>query len=73
MLQTRESVADDLPMVAMKKPSFVLYADVPSLTEAKKALRGATVLVPRRKTFYGAIESWLELPDGVILGLSEHP
>lgn len=73
MLQTRESVADDLPIIAKKRPAFVLYADVPSLATAKKAFRGATVLVPRRKTFYGAVESWLELSDGVILGLSEHP
>jgi len=71
MLQTKKSLAADLPSVAKRKPRSLLYADVTSLTEAKKALRGATVLVPRRKTFYGATEAWLELEGGVILGLAE--
>lgn len=72
MLQTRRSLADDLPDVAARRPSYLLYADVESLTEVKKALRGATVIVPRRKTFYGATEAWLELEGKVILGLAEH-
>lgn len=72
MLQTKKSLAEDLPTVAARRPSSVFYADVPSLTEAKKALKGATVLVPRRKTFYGATEAWLELEGKVIVGLAEH-
>jgi hypothetical protein len=72
MLQTKKSLAEDLPDVAARRPSYLLYADVSSLTEAKKSLRGATVLVPRRKTFYGATEAWLELEGKVILGLAEH-
>jgi hypothetical protein len=71
MLQTKKSLAEDLPSVAKKKRSTLLYADVTSLAEAKKALPGAEVLVPRRKTFYGATEAWLELEGGVILGLAE--
>ena len=72
MLQTKKSLAADLPDVAARRPPYLLYADVSSLTEAKKALRGATVLVPPRKTFYGATEAWLELENKVILGLAEH-
>jgi hypothetical protein len=72
MLQTKRSLAADLPDVAARRPSYVLYADVKSLTATKKALRGATVIVPRRKTFYGATEAWLELEGKVILGLAEH-
>jgi hypothetical protein len=72
MLQTKRSLAEDLPDVAARRPTHLLYADVSSLTEAKKALRGATVIVPRRKTFYGATEAWLELEGHVILGLAEH-
>ncbi len=71
MLQTRKSLAEDLPDVAARRPAYLLYADVPSLTDAKEALRGAEVLVPRRKTFYGATEAWLELAGKVILGLAE--
>jgi hypothetical protein len=72
MLQTRESLAEDLPVVAKLEPTHVLYGDVPSLAEAKRALPGAKVLVARRTTFYGASESWLQLEGGAILGLAEH-
>ncbi|MDQ2646514.1 MAG: hypothetical protein M3020_22080 [Myxococcota bacterium] len=72
MLQTRKSLADDLPAVARKKPSFLLYGDVAELSKARRQLGAAKVLVEERSTFYGATESWLELENGVILGLSEH-
>jgi hypothetical protein len=72
MLQTRASLADDLPAVAARHPSFLLYADVKSLSAARKTLSGATVIVAERETFYGANESWLELEQGTILGLAQH-
>ena len=72
MLQTRVSLADDLPAVAERKPAFLLYADVDSLSKARASLKGAKVLVEERATFYGATESWVELPGGAILGLSKH-
>ena len=72
MLQTQRSLADDLPAVAKKRPSHLLYGDVASLAKASSALAHARVLVPRRKTFYGADEIWFELADGNILGLAEH-
>jgi hypothetical protein len=70
-LQTKRSLADDLPLVAKRSPSVLLYADVASLAEAKAALPTAEVLVSERKTFYGATESWLVLPGGTILGLDQ--
>src|SRR5689334_10276403 len=60
MMQTRESLADDLPDVAKRKPTHLLYGDVGSVTSARKAL-SAKVIVEERKTFYGALETWLEL------------
>ena len=72
MLQTRENLAADLPVVAERRPSHVLYGDVPSLADAKRALPAAKILVAQRKTPYGATETWLQLEGGVILGLSEH-
>ncbi len=72
MLQSRASLAEDLPPVAKKKPSHLLYGEVASLAAAEKTLSAATVLVPRRKTFYGANETWFELENGIILGLAEH-
>jgi hypothetical protein len=71
MLQTRASVEEDLPVLAGRPQSALLYAHVPSLTAAKRALSSAKVLIEQRKTFYGATESWLELPSGTILGLAE--
>ena len=71
MLQTRTSLADDLPAVARRKPSHLLYADVPSLAKATKALGKTKLLVPRRTTFYGANEMWFQLADGQILGIAE--
>jgi hypothetical protein len=71
MLQTRESLAEDLPAVAALHPGSLLYADVESVDAAARAL-GARVIVPKRTTFYGAHEIWVELAGGHLLGLSEH-
>jgi hypothetical protein len=72
MLQTNKSLAEDLPAVSERKPSYALYGDVASLTKAKSLLSSASVLVARRKTFYGATESWYLLEGDVILGLAQH-
>jgi hypothetical protein len=72
MLQTRGSLQEDLPQVAPRAPSYMLYAQVESLAEAKKTAAASEVLVPERRTFYGALERWLALPGGTVLCLSEH-
>jgi hypothetical protein len=72
MLQTRTSLAADLPAVAARKPTHLLYADVASLVAAKGKLGAAKIIVPQRKTFYGAKEIWFLLEGDVILGLAEH-
>ncbi len=72
MLQTNQSLASDVPPVAARSPRTLLYANVPSLANAKRALDGAEVLIAERQTFYGATEAWLALGDGTILGLAEH-
>ena len=72
MLQTRANLAEDLPAVAATKPSHLLYGEVASLSDGERALSRARVLVPRRKTFYGAFEVWFELENSAILGLAEH-
>ena len=71
MLQTRASLADDLPAVAKSSPPHLLYAHVASLADAKHATKGAKLIVAERKTFYGALEAWVELPCGTFLGLAE--
>jgi hypothetical protein len=72
MLQTRASLKDDLPEVSALTPSFLLYGSVASLAAARETAQGARVLVPERRTFYGALESWLQLPEGTVVCLAEH-
>ena len=71
MLQSRASLAVDLPAIAAKKPSVVLYADVASIDEALAAMNGPEVIVPRRTTFYGATEIGVVDPAGNVVLLAE--
>jgi uncharacterized glyoxalase superfamily protein PhnB len=64
MIQSRASLAADLPAIAARSPGIVLYADVASLDAALDATRDATVLVPPRTTFYGAREAAVIDPAG---------
>jgi hypothetical protein len=72
MLQSRRSLADDLPAVAARAPSAVLYLDVESLDEALPDLKGLEVLAGPRTTFYGAREVFVLDPAGQVLGFAEH-
>jgi len=67
MMQTKESIAADLPTVAARLPSVVLYADVDSLDDALAAAKGAEVLQPPRTTFYGMREACVLDPAGQIV------
>jgi uncharacterized glyoxalase superfamily protein PhnB len=70
MLQTRASVAADLP--AMKDVACALYADVPSVEKAVAALGPhATIIAGPRDTFYGAREVWVRDGAGNVVGLAE--
>ncbi len=73
MLQTRESLAEDLPAVSAIGSASALYVDVPSIVVeaiARRA-RGARVLVRDRTTFYGVREAWVVDPAGVVVGFAE--
>ena len=74
MLQTRSSVAADLPALAeefARGPS-VLFLEIDSLEGVEEKLlgMGATVAVPRRQTPYGADELFLNTPGGHVVGLA---
>jgi len=71
MLQSRASLAADLPAIA-KSHQVLLYADVASLDKVEKSLKGTKIAVPRRKTFYGTEEIWVQEPSGAIVGFAEH-
>ena len=72
MLQTRASLAVDLPAIAARKPTAFLYVDVASLQVALDETRGAEVIVTERTTFYGAHEAAVVDPCGQIIVFSMH-
>jgi hypothetical protein len=70
MLQTAESVEDDLSGAAGHVAAAVIYVSVPALDPVIEALADAPVAVPRRKTFYGADEIFLKDPAGNLIGFA---
>ena len=72
MLQTRASLAVDLPAIAARNPTAFLYVDVTSLKDALAEARGAAVIVDERTTFYGAHEAAVVEPSGQIVVFSMH-
>lgn len=72
MLQTRSSLAADLPAISRTGVSSLLYVDVESLEEALIAAAGSSeILVPMRTTAYGAREAFVREPSGQIVGFAE--
>jgi hypothetical protein len=72
MLQTHASLAEDLPQTTELAPKHAFYMDVESLADAKKSITAGRVLVEERTTFYGAKESWVVDPSGVLIGFAEN-
>jgi len=73
MLQTRASVAADLPALLAGTDQSVqfLYLDVADLSVFERALEGVELAVPKRKTFYGATEIAVRDPSGHFLVFAE--
>ena len=71
MLQTRASMAADIAEVAALDPHTVLFVEVASLEEARRATRGARVLVAERTTFYGMRETVVVDPGGTAVIFAE--
>jgi hypothetical protein len=72
MLQTSQSVADDLhghPDIA--RAEILLYADVDLIDSVEKSLPKESILIPKRKTFYGALEVWAKDSSGKIIGFAQ--
>jgi hypothetical protein len=79
MYQTVASVRADLVQSATVKDAFrvglqqtTLYVEVPSLADVESHLLGELVVMPQRKTFYGATEIGYADPAGNIVVFSEH-
>jgi catechol 2,3-dioxygenase-like lactoylglutathione lyase family enzyme len=72
MLQSRASLAEDVAPIAEGAHRAVVYLEVPSLAPIRQALEGWPLVVPERKTFYGAQEIIVRDPDGHVVFFSEH-
>jgi len=73
MYQSRESVRKDIPALADCPPGGTnLYIDVPDVAAVERAVKGLEVVVPRRKTFYGADEIGVREPGGNAVIFGQH-
>jgi uncharacterized glyoxalase superfamily protein PhnB len=73
MYQTMQSVEADVPSVAASTPKggSVLFIEVSDIDAIERALAGFEVVVPRRRTFYGADELFVREPGGHIVGFAQ--
>ncbi len=73
MYQSRASLEKDLPALAKQpfRSSTVLYIEVEKISEVAERLQGVEVVVPFRKTFYGATEIGVRAPCGNLVTFAE--
>ncbi len=64
MYQSRESVRKDIPALAGAPAGATLYIEVDDVAGVQRAVQGAEIVVPRRRTFYGADEIGVREPGG---------
>jgi catechol 2,3-dioxygenase-like lactoylglutathione lyase family enzyme len=64
MYQSRASVAADLPALAEGAHRSVLYIETDDLAAVERAVPPASIVVPRRTTFYGMAEIAVREPGG---------
>ncbi|HWO09813.1 MAG TPA: VOC family protein [Polyangiaceae bacterium] len=64
MLQSRASLATDVPPLEAGPHRATLYFTVPDLAPIRAALAGYPLAVPERTTFYGARELIVKDPAG---------
>jgi uncharacterized glyoxalase superfamily protein PhnB len=72
MLQTRASLAKDVPTISDGPYRSVLYIDVTDLAALRVALEGWPLVVPERETFYGAHELIVADPAGNHIFFAAH-
>ena len=73
MYQTWASAADDVAGATKRTTgrSAGLYVEVEDLDQIEHALRGADIVHPRRKAFYGATEIFAREPGGHVIGFGQ--
>lgn len=67
MLQTRASVRGDVPALAGEPNRATLFVEVEDIAAIERAVNGCEIVVPRRRTFYGADEIGVRAPGGHVL------
>lgn len=72
MLQSRASLAKDVPPIGNDPYRCILYLEVPDLTPVRDALQGWPLIVPERTTFYGAREIIVRDPAGHVIFFAAH-
>ena len=73
MYQSRESVRKDIPAMAdVPAGGTNLYIDVADVAAIERAVKGLEIVVPRRKTFYGADEIGVREPGGNAVIFGQH-
>lgn len=72
MLQSRASMAKDLPPLADAHHTSMLYLEVPDLAPLRAALTSVPTVVPERTTFYGARELIVRDPAGNVIAFAHH-
>lgn len=72
MYQTRASIEDDAPAMGRTPVGgSILYLEVDDIEHVIVAMEGEEVVVPRRKTFYGADEIFVREPGGHVVGFAQ--
>ena len=71
MLQSRPSIAEDVPALAQESSRSFLYVEVTRLDEILQRLEGADVVIPVRQTFYGAREVGVRDPAGNVIAFAQ--
>ena len=73
MYQSRDSVWKDIPAMAdCPAGGTALYLDVADVAAVERAVTGMELVVPRRKTFYGADEIGVREPGGNAVIFGQH-
>ena len=75
MFQTWTSVQADAGAAVWStrpKDHTPLYVEVSDLAAVQMALKGSDVLIPERKTFYGATETIVRAPGGQVVTFAQH-
>ncbi|MCI0403243.1 MAG: VOC family protein [Acidobacteria bacterium] len=67
MLQTRASVAEDVPALSGETSRSFLYIEVADLAPIVERLKGADIVIPVRTTPYGATEIGARDPAGNVI------